>query len=227
MFLNPDKTWFIEEIEQQWSCRCSKSKTGGEILVRIDLGEKTSLVLFFFFFFWLVSCDLLHPDFGFLPQFWQKWCPVPQVWGPVWINSLELTSFRRSSNLKLPPWIWWEKGAKSLEDWGRKVGEDLVGGKSLYFEFCTPSSQDPLGSKLQVSSKYLTLPQSQKQDLFSNFYTQIAGLQEEYLHTAKPHRQACTQPESAKPCPLSTTLKAWAARSAPEAWLQSSIGPII
>ncbi len=31
----PDRTWFIEEIEQQWSCSCSKSKTGGEILVRI------------------------------------------------------------------------------------------------------------------------------------------------------------------------------------------------
>ncbi len=61
----PDKSfWFIEEIEQQWSCRCRKSKTGGEILVRIDLGEKTSLVPFSFFLFleFPVNCFTLTLD---------------------------------------------------------------------------------------------------------------------------------------------------------------------
>jgi hypothetical protein len=64
-----------------------KSKTGGETHVRINLGEKTSLVLFFFFSFPL--CIVFYPNFWYHPQFWQNF---PEKFCTQTLKRIELLS---------------------------------------------------------------------------------------------------------------------------------------
>jgi hypothetical protein len=72
-----------EKLSDSEAAGAANPKLGGEILVRIDLGRENQFGPFLFFFLFPVNCFTLTLDS--VPSFDKKWCPVPQVWGPVWM----------------------------------------------------------------------------------------------------------------------------------------------